>query len=196
MIKRTSEEREKITENDVLQKLKALGPELQLEYLDNLNKRKEMPPALKVVVCKKLAELYERKSLYSNAALVLKHATDNMELPKDKKEIFLKIGILRIKLAEYEMAEDAFKRALTNVKSNEKQQLQQQIKKIYIEQGGEFEGRGKIARASEIYERVLRMAEPGENLDIIKMRLSELYRKLGRIGESINLRNSVKGKSY
>ena len=190
--KRLVEDRADLTEAYVLEKLKGFSNILQLEYLEKLNKRDNLLPGIKVLVCKKISEIYEGRNLYSIAATSLKQAISHVVLAKERKELLLKLGILWMKAGELLSSTDAFNEALKMESPSEVRNLQKHIRSLYLNEASNLEKIGKMAKASAIYERMLRYPQEGENTDEIKIKLANLYKKLGKTTESLNLMNSMK----
>lgn len=194
MIKKTTETKQNVTEEDVLRKIAAFSPELQLEYLENLAVRTDLSQTVRKIVCKKSSELYERKNMYFYAANKMKIAGELSLIPAERKEIFMKEGMLWLKATEYMNADDAFRKAIDAETQNNKKQLQKNIRALYYKEAENFEGVKKLAKAIDVYERIIRTQEEGEDMNTIKLKLSELYGRVGRIPESINLRKSIPGQ--
>jgi len=189
--KRTTEERENVKETEVLERLKTLSPTLQIEYLENLNKRMNLLPGLRVLVCTKLAALYEAKGLHAFSANILTKAADAAVIYKDKKDLYLKVGVLWLKSNEQMFASDAFKKALEVETPGERKNLQKVIRSYYFAEAENFEKNGKSARAVELYERIMKTQQEGEDMKVIRMKLANLYQKVGKVKESLDMKKSI-----
>ncbi len=192
MVKRTTEEKQNVTEDDIRMKLRNLSPLLQQEYLENLLKRIEIQSNIKVFASRALAELYVAKRLYSSAAKIMENAADAALSFNDKKNILMTTAILYIKSGDYLMADDAFRRAVEIASPGEKGKLQLEAKNLMYTEAQDLAKENKFSKSVKIYERLLRSAATVEEKKKYMMPLVPLYEKLSRISDSIAMRNSLK----
>ena len=192
MVKRTTEDREHITEQDVAVKLKTLSPMLQQEYLENVLNRMTTDPNLNIFSSRRLAELHAVKGMYSTAARIMTNAA-LVAVNFDKaKEIHLEAAALSIKAGDYLLAEDNFRNAVTAAAPSEKAKVQLEQAKYYMIEAEALDRNGKMSKAAQIYERILKQAKDTEVKRKVMERLMVLYEKLGRISDSIRFRESIK----
>jgi tetratricopeptide (TPR) repeat protein len=192
-MKRTIEERQNLTEDDVRTRLKELSaPMLQQEYLENLLKRLALQPSIKVFASKNLTDLYIRRGLWGTAAKVLENAADAATVFSEKKSIYMNVGSLYIKAMEYLLADDAFRKAVEAASPGEKAKLTADIRGIFLREAEALDNDGKIAKAVKLYERILRSASASEEKKKVMTRLMVLYDKLARISDSFAMRESLK----
>ena len=194
MVKRTFEEKQNITEEDIHLRLKALAPLLQQEYLENLLKRFNLQLNLKVLASKKLAELYAQRGMLSSAAKIMTNAAMAVETFAAKEEMHMSAGMLSVKAGDYLLADDNFKWALNSAAPSDKARVQKQAADFYLKEAAELEKTGKIAKAAHLYDRLLRSENTKEESTkrMIKEKLMVLYEKLGKIQESLRMRDSLK----
>ena len=193
MVKRTEETRNNPSWDDILQKLRELGSEmLQTEYLENVLKKINLQADLRIMVDEKLASMYAKKGLYTHSASLMKEAAELTNVLSQRKERFLQEGIYHISALEYAFAQYAFEKAVEAAPNADKEKLKKQVKENFLKAAAGLEKEKKIARAAELYDWILRRSDKAENLSEIKMKLSELYEKLGKIQESISLREQAK----
>ncbi len=189
--KRTTEYHENVSVDDVNQKMKTLIPALQIEYLENVAKRHELSGAVKILVGRKLSDIYNEKGMYSLAATKLKTAAEFAVTYNEQKELFFKVGELMIRAGEYIFAADAFKRAVEAEKPSEKNNMQKMVRQVYFNEADSFAKKGKTSKAIELYERIMRTPVEGENMDAVKQKLSDLYKRMGRIKDSLDMARSI-----
>ena len=192
MIKRTVEEKQNLTEDDVRTKLKGLSPALQQEYLENLLKRMALQPSIKIYASRMLAEVYARKGLWGSAAKVFENAADVAQTFNDKKNLYIDVGILNIKAQDYLSADDAFRKAIEAASPGEKAKLQAETRNLFITEAENLEKQDKIAKAAKLYERMLRSSFAKDEKKKIMARLMILYERLARITDSIAMREALK----
>ena len=192
MVKRTSEEKENVTEDDVRTRLKTLSPMLQQEYLENLLRRMNLTPELKLMISREIVELYVRRGLWSNAAKIMESAAISFHNPNTKRDIYKQAGILYARACDFLTADDCFKRAVEQAMDKEKPFLKKEIETIYLTEANNFENIGKRQKAVDIYERIKR-TNPEESVKRkINEKLVVLYEKLGKIREHLDLRDSMR----
>ena len=192
MIKRTVEEKQNLTEDDVRTRLKGLSPALQQEYLENLLKRMALQPSIKIYASRMLAEVYARKGLWGSAAKVFESAADVAQTFNDKKNLYVDVGILNIKAQDYLSADDAFRKAIEAASPGEKAKLQAETRNLFITEAENLEKQDKIAKAAKLYERMLRSSFAKDEKKKIMARLMILYERLARITDSIAMREALK----
>ena len=193
MVKRTEETRNNPSWDDILQKSRELSTEaLQSEYLENVLKKTNLQADLRTMINEKLALIYSKRGLYTHAASLLKEAAELSVSLMQKKERFLQEGIYHISAFEYAPAQYAFEKAVEAAPQADKEKLKRQVKENFLKAAAGLEKEKKISRAAEMYDWMIRKSDKTENLSEVKMKLSVLYEKLGKIQESISLRNQAK----
>ncbi|MEM2956546.1 MAG: hypothetical protein QW041_03175 [Candidatus Pacearchaeota archaeon] len=193
MVKRTLEEKQNPTEDDIRTRLKELAtPTLQQEYLENLLKRIAINPQIKIFASKELADIYARRGLWSSAARVLENAADAATIFNEKKNLFMNVGILYIKAQDYLLADDAFRKAIDAAAPGEKAKLSMEIRKLFLAEAESLDKQEKIAKAVKLYERILRNTIAVDEKKKIMARLVILYEKLARVSDAIAMRESLK----
>ena len=119
-IKRTTEYKANVTEDDIRAKLKTLSPMLQQEYLENILRRMDVSPEVRLLASRKVVELYVGRGLWSNAAKVMESAAMGFINPNTKRDIYKQAGILYVKAGNFMTADDCFRRAVDNAMDKEK----------------------------------------------------------------------------
>jgi len=193
MVKRTVEEKQNPTEDDIRTRVKELSvPMLQSEYLENLLKRIAIQPSIKVFVSKNLSDLYIRRGLWGSAAKVLENAADAATVFNEKKTLYMSVGSLYIKAMDYLLADDAFRKAVDAASIGERARLTADIRGIFLREAEALDKDGKIAKAVKLYERILRTATAIEEKRKVMTSLMNLYEKLARVNDFMSMRESLK----
>jgi len=193
MVKRTTEIKDNITEDDVRIKVKELSaPMLQGEYLENLLKRIVIQPNVKVLASKMLSDLYVKRGLWASAAKVLENAADAAQTFADKKSLYLAVGVLYIKSMDYILADDAFRKALDAASPGERARLSADMRNLFMQEADFLNKGGKIAKAAKLYERILKTAADINEKKKVMSSLAVLYDNLARIQDAIAMRESLK----
>lgn len=191
MVKRTTEDKENPSEEDIRTRLKTLSPMLQQEYLENLLKRLDLDPNIRLLCSREVTELYVRRGLWGNAAKIMESAATFIHNPNIKKDIYKQAAILYLRGMDLLMAEDCFRKTLENAMEKEKPSLKIEIERVHFTEAANMENTGKRAKAVEIYERMLRLNPDPILQRKINEKLVVLYEKLGRIRDHLNLRDSM-----
>jgi len=192
MDKRTAETRGNLTADDILQRIHTLSPMLQQEYLENLLQRLHLAPDLRILCSRKLADLYARREMYASAAKVMTNAASIAPTYVQKRELCMEAGMLAIKAKDYLLADDSFRHAGEEAPQHEKAKIMKEASDLFLFEAEQLEKRGKIARAAELYERIIRSEIPSETERKIKERLVILLEKLGKIQDSLRMRDSLR----
>lgn len=193
MVKRTVEEKQNPSEDDIRTRVKELSaPMLQQEYLENLLKRIAIQPSIKVFVSKNLADLYIRRGLWGSAAKVLENAADAATIFNEKKSLYMSVGSLYMKAMDYLLADDAFRKALDSATPGEKARLAADIRAIFLREAETLDKEAKTAKATKLYERILRTATALDEKRKAMERLMVLYEKLARVSDSFAMRDALK----
>ena len=191
MVKRTTEEKENPSEDDIRMRLKTLSPMLQQEYLENLLRRLNLDPNLRLMCSREVTELYVRRGLWANAAKIMESAASYIQNPNIKKDIYRQSAVLYLRAMDLLMAEDCFRKCLENAMEKEKPFLKREIENVHFTEAATMENNGKRAKAVEVYERMLRLNPDPALQRKINEKLVVLYEQLGRIRDHLNLRDAM-----
>lgn len=191
MVKRTTEDRKNVTEMEVLEKLKTLVPLLQQEYLENLLQRYEMDPNLRILASRKLAELHAARGMWASAARIMTNAAASAERFSTAQELYMSAASLSIKAGDYLLADDNIKGAVEVAAPSEKARVQGAAADMYMSAAAELDQNGKMTKAVQIYERILKTTRDQNVSRRIRERLVVLYEKLGKIQESMRMKASL-----
>jgi len=182
----------KVTEKTIPEieaKFNALSPFLKMEYLEECSKQ-NADLNIKRFCCKKLAELYEFRQMFSEAAKNMSSLADMAITFKEKISFFLKETELWIKSNQYDIADETYRMAIAIGNTKEKEEVKKAVKEIYNKQAFYFEKTNKNANALKIYEKLLHIVEEGEKLEV-KKKILPLYKKLGKIHEYTVLEEQI-----
>lgn len=181
------------TRQEVEQKLGMMSDFLKMEYLESCVKQhREFD--IKRFCNMKLADLYEKRNMFAEAARNANSAADLAITFKEKIEAYMKETELWIKSGHYEHAEESFRKALTSGNTQEKFEMKRAIKELYRKQALVFEKAGRNANALKVWQKLLELSEDVEKLEI-KKKLLTLYGKLGKIREYSVLKAQLEGTS-
>lgn len=153
--------------------------------IDNLTRFLDGNPPLEIrkYVCELLAQIYEKRNMFGEAAKKYKEIA-NMTLSQEiKNELFLKEIELYIKAGDFERADIAAKSLVSGNNSVQKTDIEFKIKNFYKKQAEKYEKENRKGHAVRCYETLMHI-----NLDVlekeeIKKKLIRLYEQLGRVKE-------------
>lgn len=191
MVKRTTEDKENPSEEDIRSRLKTLSPMLKQEYLENLLRRLNLDPNIRLMCSREVTELYVVRGLWANAAKIMESAATYIHNQNIKKDIYKQAAVLYLRAMDLLMAEDCFRKCLENAMEKEKPMLKKEIENVHFIEAATMENNGKRAKAVEVYERMLRLSPDPMLQRKINEKLVVLYEKLGRIRDHLNLRDSM-----
>ena len=169
------------TRQEVETRLGQMSPFLQMEYLESCLKN-HMDFDVQRLCHLKLAELYESRNMYSEAARNMSAVAELAGTFKDKVQAYMKETELWIKATYYDRAEDSFKKALASGNAREKDEMKKAIKELYKKQAAVYEKANRNSNALKIYELLLRITDPPDSFEI-KKKILDLYKRLGKIRE-------------
>lgn len=178
------------SKSEIEEAVKGKGDFIKIDYLlrflknaDNLEIKKYLHLSL--------AGIYESKNMLNDAVKNMASAADISTTYKDKINFHLKEAELYIKLRQFEMADKAFKRAFSQGNTTERNQIQMQYLEYYKMQAKIAENTGKNRAALEIYEKLYSLPQEDNKKQELKIKLLELYEKLGRMREYTALKNKI-----
>ncbi|MBS3071986.1 hypothetical protein J4408_03275 [Candidatus Pacearchaeota archaeon] len=177
---------------EVEARLAGMGDYVRMDYLSSCLK-KHLDFDTKKFVLSKLAEIYEFRGMFNDAAKLYKSMADINSTFQGKIKDFVKCGELFVKAGKHYEADDAFKNAIANAKDGGKIQIKIAEKEAYKKQAREYLTRAKNRNAMQTYEKILTLELTLEEKKEVQKSLFELYKKLGRVRESFLIERSMKG---
>lgn len=171
---------------DIEQALKGKGDFVQIDYLTRLLKQ-SIPMEKKKFAYLKLAELYERKRMMSEAAKMCNNAALITIPIQEKIKHHVKEAELYVKGGDFFMAEEALRKGMKEATGKEKDNILNQVKEFYKLQGLVYEKEQRRNQAIKLYERFLQMSISDAERSEIKTRLTKLYESTGRLKEYFTL---------
>lgn len=180
---------------DIEQALEGKGDFTQIDYLNRYLKLNP-PIEMRKFANLKLAEIYMKKEMFTDAGIAYRNAAINSIPFREKRRFYVEEAKAEILGLKFEKADKAMNRAFDEEAStNDRRQIFDEITKFYKEFGDKLLRQGKPGRAVKIYEKLYRMKIPDADRDMVKMKLTELYEKLGMRKELGFLRQEIKGSS-
>ncbi|MFH1307247.1 MAG: hypothetical protein ABIH72_00145 [archaeon] len=174
-----------VTKEEVEAKLNTMSDFLKMEYLEYCLKDSDF--SVKRFCHQKLAELYEDRKMFSEAAKNMSSVAEVSLSFKDKREAYMKEVELWLKAGHFDMFDNALTRGLSIGNVSEKEEMKRAIKDLLKRQGQSYEKSMKRGAAVKVYEKLFQMSDTSEK-EGVKLKLMELYDKLGKIREYMALK--------
>ncbi len=162
-------------------KLEQMSDFLKMEYLESCLKQ-NIDFDIKRFCHQKLAELYEKRSMQSEAARNISAVAELAVTFNEKIKAYMKETELWIKATQYDRMDESFRKALASGNIREKEEMKKAVKELLKKQALAYEKANRNSNALAAFEKLIRLADEPEKPEI-KKSLLELYRKLGKIRE-------------
>jgi len=158
------------------------GDFIQIDYLTRFVKL--MPPTdMKRFALSKLAEIYDRKEMYRDAAQAYESISIFSTTFSEKINYLVLEAKELAKGAHFDDADRAIRRAFTDTNATQKASVLAELKTFYRQQGDFFARTNKTSKAALFYERLLRMDLNSAEKEEVKTILIKIYEKLGKMNE-------------
>lgn len=142
-----------------------------------------------------LARLYESKSMFLEAARLVRNASDINTTFKSKMNDFMKAVELYVRGGNYSEADFVFQQALALAMEREKPELRALMKGYYFNEARNFTRLDKRNQAKKVYEKLLTLELAPQEKREAQEHLLVLYEKLGSIREYFKLKESLSASS-
>ena len=179
--------------NELLLQLRRFNtPERRAEFLENALK-KNPPQEVRKDVCLMLAQIYEGKKWFANAARYYKDAADVAKTFKERIVLHFKEGQMYLKSREYGVSDAAFKRAADAANLEEKQRLKKKVFELYMQEVEYCEKNKRHTVSIEILKRLIY----SDRVDItdknaVIERIANNYDIIGKPHEANEFRRMIK----
>ena len=170
--------------------LNGKGDFVQIDHLTRFLTRDKPPLEKRKFVFEKLAEIYEKKRMFQEAAKMWNNISLSSLTFKEKMQSYVKEAELFIKAGKFDEADEAVKKALGDAHGPERDSVTKTIKAFYKEQALVYEKENRRSNAAKIYEKLLEMSITPQERQEIKEKLLPLYERLGRVTEYFTLKKS------
>ncbi|MEX2017000.1 MAG: hypothetical protein WD876_00835 [Candidatus Pacearchaeota archaeon] len=164
------------------------GDFVQIDHLTAFLKQ-DIPTDIRKFVMIRIAELYEKKFMFREAAKLFNNVAMLVIPFKDKIQHHVKEAELYIKAGDLREADHAMQRALAQANQFEKNDIMFSIKKFYKVQAEAYEKGMRRNNATKMYEKLLELSPTSAEREEYKRKILPLYEKLGKFREF----NALKG---
>ena len=163
--------------------LKDKGDFVQIDHLTRFLLDKGLPIDKRKFICQKLSELYEKKSMYGEAAKMCNNVSMASTTFVEKMRVHVKEAELYIKAGMFREVDEAVKKAASEANTAQRNEIHAAVKEFYKRQADVYEKSRKIGNAVKLYEKLLEMNISDSERQQVKQRLMPLYEKLGKVKE-------------
>ena len=162
--------------------LRGKGDFVQIDYLDR-SLRYSLGVDLKKFVMVRLAGLYEKVNMVTEAAKYYSNVAELSTTFSEKRELFMKEFECYVRANIFARSDIALKKAMNEGNVRETKELKERVKGVYLRVAQEHDSKNRKGQALHFYERVLQEGLSEGERQQVKMRLLALYRDLGKIRE-------------
>jgi tetratricopeptide (TPR) repeat protein len=180
-----------VTKREVEERLAKVGDYVKMDFLSQCLK-KNLDFDTKKFVLMKLAEIYESRKMFSEAAKVMRGAAEINSTYESKLNDFMKSGTLFVKGGAFDEADVSFTKAMGCATDLQKQRIKATRKEAYKAQAKEFVSRERRSHAAIAYEKLLNMDLPPLEKKEMQTTLLGLYERLGKVKEYYALKANIK----
>ncbi|MEM4259434.1 MAG: hypothetical protein QXS38_01580 [Candidatus Pacearchaeota archaeon] len=180
----------KLTKRELEERLSKVGDYVKMDILSSALK-KQLDFDTKKFVLLKLAEVYESRKMFSEAAKMMRNAAEINSTYEGKMNDFMKSCTLFIQGGNFSEADISFTKALGCATELQKNQLKNARKEAYIAQAKDYLAKNRRSHAVEAYEKLLSLdLSLNEKRDAQNVLLG-LYEKLGKVKEYYALKANM-----
>lgn len=181
---------ERITKSDIEREIQGKGEFIQIDYLSRFLKSAKNTD-IKRFIFLKMAEIYEKINMLKESGKCYGNAAMISITFSDKIKYFVKEAELYIKSGDFELADQATRRALREANSSQRIEVYERVKDFYKKQAEDYDKNLKRVHAAKYYERLLQMKLSDSEKKGINLRLLDLYDKLNRKTEYSSLKRRL-----
>ena len=177
-----------MSKSEIEEELKGMGDFIKIDYLTKFSKE-TLPIDIKKFIYLKLAEIYEKVSMFESAARSFNDVALISIAFSEKIKYYVKEAELYIKTGHFERVDQAINKARNEANASQKAEIYFVIKEFYKKQAQIYEKEMRRNKASTIYEKLFQMKISEQEKQEIKEKLLDLYEKLGKFKEHSALKN-------
>lgn len=171
-----------MSKSEIEKELLNKGTFVQIDYLTAFIKE-DIPTDIRRFAMLKMTELYEKSMMFREVAKIYNNLALLVTPFSEKIKYHIKEAEALIKLGESREADYAMQKAMTQANTFEKNDIIFNIKQFYKKQAEVFEKEMRRNNAAKMYEKLLELSSTDTEKRAVRMKLMELYEKLGKFRE-------------
>ncbi len=170
--------------------LRGKGDFVQIDHLSRMVKEKDLATDKKKFLYQKMAELYDKKGMFVEAAKMYNNISILSTTFKDKINAHMKEVEFYVKGGDMMMMDEALKKALGEAHQKDKEGIFSAIKDFCKRQAEVYVKERRRANAIKLYEKLLQMRLSESERQDIKGKLMSLYEQTGKIKEYFTIKEN------
>jgi hypothetical protein len=171
-----------MSKSEVEKELSKEGDFVQIDHLSAFLKE-DIPTDIRKFAMLKIAEIYEKKMMFGEAAKIYNNLS-LLSIPfKEKIANHIKEAGMHIKGGYFREADAATQKAMNQANTFEKNDIMFNIKQFYKKQAETYEKEMRRTNASRLYEKLLELSTTEAERKEVRTKLLGLYEKLGKFRE-------------
>lgn len=175
--------------SEIQQKAGRMSDFLRMEYLESCAIK--FNDSLILRYCyQELSRLYEGRKMYSDAIKYIFKYQETLVSEVEKMNAMMKEVELLIKAGFYDRADLLIKRIIENSKESQKFEVRRKIVEMFKQEAARFEKESKFTPLLKVYEKLIEYLADAEKNEI-KRRMVIIYKKLGKVRESLELERQM-----
>jgi tetratricopeptide (TPR) repeat protein len=182
--------RKEMTKAEIEKELSGKGDYVLIDNITRFMKE-NIPTEMKKFLYAKLAGIYEKRNMFSDAADVYGRLTEISAAPAEKENCLVKETENYIKSGFFDKADMSIKKIIATVKANERPKIMIAIKEFYKTQAKTYEKEKRRSFAVKTYEKLLTLNISDFEKDEINKNLLGLYKELGMMGPYMVMRKKL-----
>lgn len=179
-----------VTKRELEERLSGVGDYVKMDLLASALKR-QLDFETKKFVLLKLAEVYESRKMFSEAAKMMRNAAEVNGTYEGKMNDFMKSCILFIKGGSFAEGDVSFTKAAGCATELQKARLKTERKEAYKTQAKEYVSKERRSHAVEAYEKLLGLELTPDEKKEAQTTLLLLYENLGKVKEFYALKANM-----
>lgn len=169
-----------MSKTEIEEFLKDFGDFVKVDHLNRFLKLSP-PIDMRKFAFLKMAEIYEKRGMFMEAARCYESAAISSLTFVDKIEYHIKECQNYIRAGDFIRADQSLKKAMVEANATQRNEIYFHVKQFYKSQAESYEKQVKRNHAARIYEKLLLMRISDVEKKEIKEKLKNIYGKLGKI---------------
>ncbi|MDP2924894.1 MAG: hypothetical protein Q8N99_00825 [Nanoarchaeota archaeon] len=177
------------TRDEIETRASKMSDFLRMEYLESCLKR-FTEIEIQRYCYQELSRLYEKNFMYPDAIKYISKFQEVCISKREKIQAFLKEIELTIKGGFYDRIDFAYRKINEIATTEEIYEARKKMVDLLMSEAQKFEKSSKYSYAARAYERLSHLVTDNERLEV-KKHLVTIYKKLGKVRESIELEREL-----
>lgn len=179
-----------MTIEEIDRELSGKGDFVQIDYMTSFLKL-ESTFEIRKYVSMKLSDVYEKRGMFSESAKIYEMIGEFAKGYAEQTKYFVRAAELYIMADLYPRADECIRKALRETKIKQQNEIEKNIKNLYINQAEKYLTEKRRSNSVKIYEKLLVMNISKDEREDIKKKLLGLYEELGRMREYYMLKGKI-----